>query len=196
MVTKSWQLIAIPLPAFPPACFAPIHLTHQHTHTFRVGQPVHVQTVYVSHVPNQHWSLSVCHSYAQMCIANLVEPGDKVVVGTAGIWGQRVAEMTRRFRGGCSYTLQAKRYFELLSGCRLGYRTRALGGGICDILLDVAACVRLLSPELVCTLSGGVKCNVRALVHAAYDRCPTCMQLLHSIHIPVTIADEQVMWWS
>lgn len=40
------------------------------------------------------------HAHMQMCIANLVEPGDKVVVGNAGIWGERVAEMTRRFRGG------------------------------------------------------------------------------------------------
>mmetsp|Transcript_19465 Transcript_19465/g.49517 ORF Transcript_19465/g.49517 Transcript_19465/m.49517 type:complete len:419 (-) Transcript_19465:650-1906(-) len=39
------------------------------------------------------------HAGMEMCIANLVEPGDKVVVGTAGIWGDRVAEMTRRFRG-------------------------------------------------------------------------------------------------
>ena len=39
------------------------------------------------------------HAGMEACIANLVEPGDKVVVGNAGIWGDRVAEMSRRFRG-------------------------------------------------------------------------------------------------
>ena len=39
------------------------------------------------------------HAGMEACIANLVEPGDKVVVGNAGIWGERVAEMSRRFRG-------------------------------------------------------------------------------------------------
>ena len=39
------------------------------------------------------------HAGMEACIANLVEPGDKVVVGNAGIWGDRVAEMARRFRG-------------------------------------------------------------------------------------------------
>lgn len=34
----------------------------------------------------------------EACIANLVEPGDKVLVGNKGIWGERVAEMARRFR--------------------------------------------------------------------------------------------------
>lgn len=35
----------------------------------------------------------------EACIANLLEPGDKIVVGNTGIWGERVAEMSRRFRG-------------------------------------------------------------------------------------------------
>ena len=39
------------------------------------------------------------HAGMEACISNLVEPGDKVVVGNAGIWGERVAEMSRRFRG-------------------------------------------------------------------------------------------------
>jgi alanine-glyoxylate transaminase/serine-glyoxylate transaminase/serine-pyruvate transaminase len=32
-------------------------------------------------------------------IANLLEPGDKIVVGNSGIWGQRVADMASRFQG-------------------------------------------------------------------------------------------------
>ncbi len=39
------------------------------------------------------------HAGMEACISNLVEPGDKVVVGNAGIWGERVAEMSKRFRG-------------------------------------------------------------------------------------------------
>jgi alanine-glyoxylate transaminase/serine-glyoxylate transaminase/serine-pyruvate transaminase len=35
----------------------------------------------------------------EACISNLIEPGDKVVVGNAGIWGERVVEMSKRFRG-------------------------------------------------------------------------------------------------
>mmetsp|Transcript_16947 Transcript_16947/g.44367 ORF Transcript_16947/g.44367 Transcript_16947/m.44367 type:complete len:421 (-) Transcript_16947:787-2049(-) len=39
------------------------------------------------------------HAGMEACIANLVEPGDKVMVGVSGIWGERVADMSRRFRG-------------------------------------------------------------------------------------------------
>mmetsp|Transcript_9506 Transcript_9506/g.28846 ORF Transcript_9506/g.28846 Transcript_9506/m.28846 type:complete len:416 (-) Transcript_9506:304-1551(-) len=38
------------------------------------------------------------HAGMEACIANLVEPGDKVVVGNKGIWGTRVVEMSKRFR--------------------------------------------------------------------------------------------------
>ncbi|MEW5300914.1 MAG: hypothetical protein WDW38_005173 [Sanguina aurantia] len=38
------------------------------------------------------------HAGMEACIANLLEPGDKIVVGNTGIWGERVAEMSRRFR--------------------------------------------------------------------------------------------------
>lgn len=31
-------------------------------------------------------------------IANLLEPGEKIVVGNSGIWGQRVADMASRFQ--------------------------------------------------------------------------------------------------
>lgn len=38
------------------------------------------------------------HAGMEACIANLVEPGDKVVVGNKGIWGERVVEMSKRYR--------------------------------------------------------------------------------------------------
>ena len=39
------------------------------------------------------------HAGMEAAIANLVEPGDKVVVGTAGIWGSRVADLSQRYHG-------------------------------------------------------------------------------------------------
>lgn len=39
------------------------------------------------------------HAGMEACIANLVEPGDKVVVGNNGLWGARVCDMAERFRG-------------------------------------------------------------------------------------------------
>jgi len=37
------------------------------------------------------------HSAMEACIANLVEPGDTVVVGNNGIWGSRIVDMAARF---------------------------------------------------------------------------------------------------
>lgn len=33
----------------------------------------------------------------EACIANLVEPGETVVVGNKGIWGMRVADLAARY---------------------------------------------------------------------------------------------------
>jgi aspartate aminotransferase-like enzyme len=38
----------------------------------------------------------------ETCVLNLVEPGDRVLVGVNGVFGQRLAEMARRCRGGRS----------------------------------------------------------------------------------------------
>lgn len=35
----------------------------------------------------------------EAAVANLLEPGEKIVVGNNGIWGTRVADMAERFRG-------------------------------------------------------------------------------------------------
>jgi alanine-glyoxylate transaminase/serine-glyoxylate transaminase/serine-pyruvate transaminase len=37
------------------------------------------------------------HAGMEAAIANLLEPGEKIVVGNAGIWGERVADMAGRF---------------------------------------------------------------------------------------------------
>ncbi len=35
----------------------------------------------------------------EACIANLLEPGETIVVGNNGIWGARVVDMAGRFGG-------------------------------------------------------------------------------------------------
>ena len=48
----------------------------------------------------QHVSQDMCMvAGMEACIANLVEPGDTVVVGNNGIWGARVVDMAGRFGG-------------------------------------------------------------------------------------------------
>jgi alanine-glyoxylate transaminase/serine-glyoxylate transaminase/serine-pyruvate transaminase len=37
------------------------------------------------------------HAGMEACIANLVEPGDTILIGNSGIWGDRVADMAARF---------------------------------------------------------------------------------------------------
>lgn len=37
------------------------------------------------------------HAGMEMAVANLLEPGDTVLVGVNGIWGERVADMAERF---------------------------------------------------------------------------------------------------
>lgn len=52
--------------------------------------------------PDRRYTLMVSgtgHAGMEASIANLVEPGDTVVVGNAGIWGERVAELCRRYHG-------------------------------------------------------------------------------------------------
>ncbi len=61
-----------------------------------------------------------------MCIANLVEPGDKVIVGNAGIWGERVADMTRRFRGERSVRCRRGRAVPVTSARKPGHRRRTV----------------------------------------------------------------------
>ena len=39
------------------------------------------------------------HAGMESCLSNLVEPGDKVVIGNNGIWGSRAADMAGRYGG-------------------------------------------------------------------------------------------------
>jgi aspartate aminotransferase-like enzyme len=35
----------------------------------------------------------------EAAIANLLEPGEKIIVGVNGIWGERVADLSERYQG-------------------------------------------------------------------------------------------------
>ena len=39
------------------------------------------------------------HAGMEAAIANLLEPGEKIIVGNAGIWGERVADLSARYAG-------------------------------------------------------------------------------------------------
>ena len=39
------------------------------------------------------------HAGMEACIANVIEPGEKIVVGNNGIWGMRVADLAGRYGG-------------------------------------------------------------------------------------------------
>jgi aspartate aminotransferase-like enzyme len=41
------------------------------------------------------------HAGMEAAIANLLEPGEKIVVGVNGIWGERVADLAERYQGEC-----------------------------------------------------------------------------------------------
>ena len=39
------------------------------------------------------------HAGMETVIANLLEPGDKIIVGNNGIWGSRVCDLAGRYNG-------------------------------------------------------------------------------------------------
>jgi alanine-glyoxylate transaminase/serine-glyoxylate transaminase/serine-pyruvate transaminase len=42
---------------------------------------------------------SAGHAGMEAAIANLLEPGEKIIVGVNGIWGERVADLSERYQG-------------------------------------------------------------------------------------------------
>lgn len=51
------------------------------------------------------------HAGMEAAIANLLEPGETIVVGNKGIWGQRVNDMSERY-GGRSFCLQLTSFLD------------------------------------------------------------------------------------
>jgi alanine-glyoxylate transaminase/serine-glyoxylate transaminase/serine-pyruvate transaminase len=39
------------------------------------------------------------HAGMEAAIANLLEPGEKIIVGVNGIWGERVSDLAERYQG-------------------------------------------------------------------------------------------------
>jgi hypothetical protein len=54
----------------------------------------------------------------ETCVANLLEPGEKVVVGNNGIWGSRVVDMAGRYNGEDSAVVTCRALRRCLPGCR------------------------------------------------------------------------------
>ncbi len=40
------------------------------------------------------------HAGMEAAVANLLEPGEKIIVGVNGIWGERVSDLAERYGGG------------------------------------------------------------------------------------------------
>ncbi|CAK0772136.1 hypothetical protein CVIRNUC_003932 [Coccomyxa viridis] len=76
-------------------------LGHMHPPFFKIMDEIQAGLQYVFQT-NSKYTLMVSgtgHAGMEACIANLVEPGDTVVVGNNGIWGARVVDMAGRFGG-------------------------------------------------------------------------------------------------
>lgn len=76
-------------------------LGHMHPPLFKIMDEIQEGLRYVFQTKSKY---TLCtsgtgHAGMEMAIANLVEPGEKVVVGNKGIWGQRVCDMAGRFGG-------------------------------------------------------------------------------------------------
>eukprot|EP00898_Chlorokybus_atmophyticus_P002968 jgi/Chlat1/3672/Chrsp24S03848 len=119
------------------------------------------------------------HAAMEAGVANIVEPGDIVVVGINGIWGERVAEMVTRFGGdarkmtaaaGTTFSIEQARHIieEALdknAGAKVLFLVHGESStGTYQSLDGVgAACAKrnvLLFLDTVCTLGGvPVKCD-------------------------------------
>eukprot|EP00798_Chlamydomonas_sp_ICE-L_P006579 gene6579-3231_t len=76
-------------------------LGHMHPPFLHIMDEIQEGLRYTMQTDQKHCLLisGTGHAGMEAAIANLVEPGDKVLVGNSGIWGERVADMSRRFRG-------------------------------------------------------------------------------------------------
>ena len=50
------------------------------------------------------------HAGMEACIANLLEPGETIVVGNNGIWGSRVCDLSERYQGESCQPLPANQH--------------------------------------------------------------------------------------
>ena len=74
------------------------------------------------------------HAAMEASIANVTQPGDKVLVGVSGMWGERVAELSRRF------------------GCEVVEMTAPLGSGFS--LTELTSAIEREKPKAVFLCQG------------------------------------------
>jgi hypothetical protein len=59
----------------------------------------------------------LCCVGMEAAIANLLEPGEKILVGNAGIWGERVADLSARYGGESTPAAQSHSRVRQLGFC-------------------------------------------------------------------------------
>ena len=72
----------------------------------QVGVPASLRPLLLPHLATSCLDLSprLCKSSAghagmEAAIANVLEPGETIIVGNSGIWGQRVCDLSERYGG-------------------------------------------------------------------------------------------------
>lgn len=87
---------------------------HSATHTrtaFRPSTHTHQEGLRYFFQTSSPYTLLVSgtgHAGMEAVVANLLEPGDKIIVGVNGIWGERVSDLAERYGGAAAPGLAAE----------------------------------------------------------------------------------------
>jgi hypothetical protein len=76
-------------------------LGHMHPPLFKIMDDIQEGLRYLFQTDSKYTLLTTGsgHSGMEACVANLLEEGDKIVVGNNGIWGMRIADLAQRYGG-------------------------------------------------------------------------------------------------
>ena len=70
------------------------------TSVAQVGVPASLRPLLLLDLsPTALCNSSAGHAGMEAAIANVLEPGETIIVGNSGIWGQRVCDLSERYRG-------------------------------------------------------------------------------------------------
>jgi len=143
----------------------------------------------------------------EACLANLVEPGDEVVVGVAGVFGERMAEVVRRM--GARVTpvetepgtpLDADAMAEAIARVRprvVSFVHAETSTGVCQPVEDIARAARDADAFVVldCVTSlGGLPVTLDAWgVDAAYSGTQKCLSCPPGLS-PASFSPRAVEW--
>ncbi|KAK3272986.1 hypothetical protein CYMTET_18752 [Cymbomonas tetramitiformis] len=87
-----------------PRCLAAMSLPqlgHMHPPFLKIMDDISEYLRYIMQTDSKY-TLAVSgsgHAAMEASVANILEPGEKILVGVTGIWGQRVADLSARFGG-------------------------------------------------------------------------------------------------